>query len=395
MVRAASGGAWSAVLLRATLSHNWRPALYWSGGLALLGLYVVAVIPNAEALNNYVGLIASMPEPLLNAMGAGDTALLATPGGLHPVRFCDLGAADAGGLRPLLAGLNLSANEEEAGILDLLLSLPLARSPDIAGAFRGLRAADAADCAAESGLGLVLGSAGTEFALSSGALLATALNLVPGTLLVMAFTALAAAALRRHLYATGAGIFFVIGSYFLDFVAGAISEGAAEPAGAAVLLSLEQRRGRAGQLPAGGKPGAAAGRNGVVAGRRAVVFRAARYRALGCGATGADTMSGVIFLHTLRHTWLQMVYWGAGLGLMALSTAALVPFFDSMKMVELLQGLPPISAGGGRPGRRPAGAGDAGRHHHGRVLRQVRADIRRLPGGDGRCASARTMRTAA
>ena len=53
-------------------------------------------------------------------------------------------------------------------------------------------------------------------------------------------------------------------------------------------------------------------------------------------------MSGVIFLHTLRHTWLQMVYWGAGLGLMALSTAALVPFFDSMKMVELLQGLPPI-----------------------------------------------------
>ena len=53
-------------------------------------------------------------------------------------------------------------------------------------------------------------------------------------------------------------------------------------------------------------------------------------------------MSGVIFLNTLRHTWLQMVYWGAGLGLMALFTAAMVPFFDSMQMVELLQGLPPI-----------------------------------------------------
>lgn len=53
-------------------------------------------------------------------------------------------------------------------------------------------------------------------------------------------------------------------------------------------------------------------------------------------------MSGTIFLHTLRHTWLQMLYWGAGLGLMAFATAAMVPFFDSMKMVEVLQELPPI-----------------------------------------------------
>ncbi len=53
-------------------------------------------------------------------------------------------------------------------------------------------------------------------------------------------------------------------------------------------------------------------------------------------------MSGVIFLNTLRHTWLQMVYWGAGLGLMALFTAAMIPFFDSMQLVELMQGLPPI-----------------------------------------------------
>ena len=213
----------SAVLLRATLSHNWRPALYWSGGLALLGLYVVAVIPNAEALNNYVGLIASMPEPLLNAMGAGDTALLATPEGFIQYGFAtwaQLMLAVYG----MLAGLNLSANEEEAGILDLLLSLPLARSRILLERFAGFALLTLL-IALLSGLGLVLGSAGTEFALSSGTLFATALNLVPGTLLVMAFTALAAAALRRHLYATGAGIFFVIGSYFLDFVAGAISEG--------------------------------------------------------------------------------------------------------------------------------------------------------------------------
>jgi len=53
-------------------------------------------------------------------------------------------------------------------------------------------------------------------------------------------------------------------------------------------------------------------------------------------------VTGVLFFNTLRGNWLQIVYWGAGLGLMALVTAAMVPFFDSMKMVELIQGLPPI-----------------------------------------------------
>lgn len=211
------------VLLRATLRHHLRPALYWSGGLALLGLYVIAVIPNAEALNNYVGMIATMPEPLLNAIGVGDTALLATPAGFIQYGFAtwsQLLLAVYG----LLAGMNLCANEEEAGILDVLLSLPLSRRRLLLERFLAFTLLTLL-IALLSGLGLLLGSAGTELPLSTGALFATAFNLVPGTLLVMAFTALVAAALRRHMFATGLAIFFIIGSYFLDFLAAAISEG--------------------------------------------------------------------------------------------------------------------------------------------------------------------------
>ena len=76
-----------------------------------------------------------------------------------------------------------------------------------------------------SAAGMLLGSGGTELTLRPAAIFATAFNLVPGTLLVMAFTALAAAALRRHTAATGVAIAFVIGSYFLDFLAAAISAG--------------------------------------------------------------------------------------------------------------------------------------------------------------------------
>lgn len=212
----------SGVLLRNTLSQHWRPTLYWSGGLALLGIYVVAVIPNAEALNNYVGLISSMPKPLLDAMGAGDTLLLSTPEGFIQYGFAtwaQLMLAVYG----LLAGLNLCANEEEAGILDVLLSLPLSRRRLMLERFAAFALLTVL-IALLSALGLVLGSFGTELKLAPGALFATALNLVPGALLVMAFTALVAAALRRHMAATGLAIFFVIGSYFLDFLASAISE---------------------------------------------------------------------------------------------------------------------------------------------------------------------------
>ncbi len=213
----------SGVLLRATLRHNWRPSLYWSGGLALLGIYVVAVIPDAAALNNYVSLIASMPQPLLDAMGAGDTLLLRTPEGFIQYGFAtwaQLMLAVYG----LLAGLNLCANEEEAGILDVLLSLPLSRRRFMLERFAAFALLTLL-IALLSALGLLLGSAGTELPLARGALFATAFNLVPGTLLVMAFTALVAAALRRHMVATGLAIFFVIGSYFLDFLTAAISEG--------------------------------------------------------------------------------------------------------------------------------------------------------------------------
>lgn len=213
----------SLVLLRATLRQNWRPTLYWSAGLALLGLYVIAVIPDEEALNSYVNLVASMPKPLLDAMGAGDTLLLRTPEGFIQYGFAtwaQLMLAVYG----LLAGLNLCANEEEAGILDVLLSLPLSRRRLLLERFIAFALLTLL-IALLSALGLVLGSGGTEFSLAPGALFATAFNLVPGTLLVMAFTALVAAALRRHMMATGIAVLFVIGSYFLDFLASAVSEG--------------------------------------------------------------------------------------------------------------------------------------------------------------------------
>lgn len=213
----------SGVLLRATLRLHWRTTLYWSAGLALLGLYVIAVIPDQDALNSYVDLVASMPQPMLDAFGVAENLLLRTPEGFIQYGFATW-AQLLLAVYGLLAGLQLCANEEEAGILDVLLSLPLSRRRLLLERFIAFSLLTLF-IALLSALGLVLGSGSTTFALAPSALFATAFNLVPGTLLVMAFTALAAAALRRHMVATGIAIVFVIGSYFLDFIAGAISEG--------------------------------------------------------------------------------------------------------------------------------------------------------------------------
>jgi ABC-2 type transport system permease protein len=53
-------------------------------------------------------------------------------------------------------------------------------------------------------------------------------------------------------------------------------------------------------------------------------------------------MRGVVFKHTLRHTWLPMILWGAGLGLMGLVTILMTPLLDMAKLTEILETIPPI-----------------------------------------------------
>src|SRR5258706_11183317 len=100
--------------------------LLWGAGIALMGLYIVLIIPDVKMLQQYGELLKSMPSFLINAMGGGDAASLATPEGFIAYGFFGwimLVLATYG----VLAGLNITANEEDRGILDVLLSLPVPR----------------------------------------------------------------------------------------------------------------------------------------------------------------------------------------------------------------------------------------------------------------------------
>ncbi|MBZ0279068.1 MAG: ABC transporter permease, partial [Anaerolineae bacterium] len=53
-------------------------------------------------------------------------------------------------------------------------------------------------------------------------------------------------------------------------------------------------------------------------------------------------MIGSVFKETLRQTWVQMVYWGVGIGVLAGFGVLFVPVMDALNIVKFLETLPPV-----------------------------------------------------
>ena len=117
----------------------------------------------------------------------------------------------------VMAGLNITANEEQSGVMDMILSLPISRTAYLVERWIGY---------ALIGLGIVIVSA--ALSLSGIALFnveaqvdkifASILNLYPSLLLVMTVTCLLATILRRRAAAIGLAAAFVVGSYVFNLI---------------------------------------------------------------------------------------------------------------------------------------------------------------------------------
>lgn len=204
-----------------TLRRDWQQVIYWGAGLALLGFTIISVIPDVAALNRYAEMLESMPPAMLSMFGAEDAAALTTPEGFVGFGFFGY-ALLVLAVFGILAGLSITASEEEGGILDVVLSLPVARWRVLMERFVAYTVL-AFIIIMIGLLGLVLANATTAIAIDNGRLLVGALNMLPATLLVIAFTACAATAVRLRSTAVALAAAFVIGSFFLDFIANAVS----------------------------------------------------------------------------------------------------------------------------------------------------------------------------
>jgi len=201
------------------LRRNWRSTLYWGIGMGLYGFLIAVFIQDADVLKQYGELIkAPMMETMIKALGLKDSAALATPEGFIGYGF-SVYALVILAVYGVIAGLSITASEEDQGIMDVLLSLPVARWRIIVEklSFYTVSVVVIAACAF---IGLWSGvQLSPVMKVDTGKLLASTIDLIPSTLLVIGFTAFVATLVRRKGLATAIAALFVVGSWVVNFIA--------------------------------------------------------------------------------------------------------------------------------------------------------------------------------
>lgn len=205
----------SGAVFMETLRRHWRGMIGWGIGIALLALVQVVILSDVEAIEQMAQLMSALPPFILAMVGGGDAEFLATPEGYLAMRFFGI-IVIVFGFYAVTAGLNVTANDEEQGITDIHMSLPITRvqlmmERTLAYALLLL------GVIGFSFLGLIIGLATTPtIVIDMGKVISGTLNTIPASMAMLTFTVCAGALFRRRSMAITAATAFIAGSYFLD-----------------------------------------------------------------------------------------------------------------------------------------------------------------------------------
>ena len=209
-------------IIQNTLRTSWKQALYWGLGMGVLGLYITFIASSSEILEGYAELLGTLPPAILQAFGmGGDARLLTSTEGWIVIIFATEATLILS-VYAVMAGLNIAANEEQAGIMDIALSLPISRTQFIVEKFIAF---------ALISLIIILcciifpvaAIAALNMETDIGKIIASLLNVYPGLLLITAVTTLLTVVIRRRAAAIGLAAAFVIGSYVINIIGQAAS----------------------------------------------------------------------------------------------------------------------------------------------------------------------------
>ncbi len=209
---------WS--IFNETLRRNWRGMIYWGIGLGLLGFLIMIIIPNLDFLKQFENFLNTMPG-IIKALGMDDAAQMATPEGFISAGYFGRVLLILA-VYTVLAGLNITVNEEDAGIMDVLLSLPVPRWRIVLEKF-AVYALMLVGIVALGFLGLFLGGISSAIQLDTQKLIISNINVLPSALLMLAFTTFVGTLFRRKNLAAAVAAFFIMVSYVLDLVGGLAS----------------------------------------------------------------------------------------------------------------------------------------------------------------------------
>jgi ABC-2 type transport system permease protein len=204
-----------------TLRRGCRGMIFWGLGLGLLGFVITVIIPNMDVLKQFQTLMSTMPG-LVKALGMEDAGQMMTPEGLISAGYFGRVLLIVA-LYAVFAGLDITANDEDAGIMDMLLSLPVPRSRIILEKFMAYTLMLVV-IVALGFVGIYLSGVSSPLQVNTAKLLVASINVLPSSWLMLAFTMFAATFFRRKSQATAMAAFFIIGSYVLDLVSSLASE---------------------------------------------------------------------------------------------------------------------------------------------------------------------------
>lgn len=209
--------------------QTWKQMIAWGLGLAALAMLVVLMVPLFD-MQDMKSLLESFPPFILAMIGVGrDLEVFATNEGFVAIGFFGKSALIFA-VYPVVMGMRITAEEEDNGIMDVLLSLPVSRAQVLVEKFL-------AYCVSIVGvvaliyLGVGIGAGLGNVELEVGRLTEVTFYLIPLMIFVMAATMLVAAVARRRMMALGVITAFVVASFMLQTIGLAAEGTVAEPLG--------------------------------------------------------------------------------------------------------------------------------------------------------------------
>ncbi len=200
-----------------TVRQNVRAALYWGIGFGLTAVLIVWMVPifdmnqMAEAMEKFSPVILAMigvrPE---------DAAFMARSEGFIAMGFFGR-MVIMFIVYPLVMGFRVTTNEEEEGIMDTVLSLPVPRWRLVLEKFCAYVTLNAL-VAALIFVGFVVGQQLIDIDLEMGWIANSVINLMPTMIFVLALTIFIGALISRRKYVIVIALGIVIYSYSFDVV---------------------------------------------------------------------------------------------------------------------------------------------------------------------------------
>ena len=218
-----------------TFKQTWKQMVYWGMGLAAMALLIVLMVPLFD-MQQMKELLASFPPIVLAMIGVGsELDIFATNEGFVAIGFFGKSALIFA-VYPVVMGMRITANEEDSGIMDVVLSLPVERARVVVEKFLAY-SVSIIGVVVLIYLGLHLGAVLGGIELDVARLAEVTFYLIPLMVFVMAVTMFIAVIVRRRQVALGIITAFVIVSYMLQTIGTAAEGTVAESVGSVSFLT--------------------------------------------------------------------------------------------------------------------------------------------------------------